>query len=338
MSRAEMVQQEKLGKLVRVARMHRMPIWPFAAGALCHAVKAAWAKGPFLWWRVGCGAASWRQRTLLLNAALQLSADAPVPVTLERMGETAPVYLEGIACQPLPAAIAAASKTMGVTAVEAERGARARLHNQRGGRADQGGDNPMKRPNSMRHLDDAIRRPAARPDFQRARNRDGERERGEHASTGQQGRQRAQDALRRGEHAVHHGPGHRHGDRSRSLRRPARLEAPLRLGGVLRPRGKTWLWDPEQYVMQQTSLTFGKPVHGAARGRPQRATPTRQTGPSWRTPASSSRRWDSPLAEPTPPTTASPRSSTLPPARATIRDLIDLQPNGCQKPRLTFTA
>lgn len=48
-------------------------------------------------------------------------------VTLERMGGTVPVYLEGIACQPLPAAIAAASKTMGVDrAIEAASEALAR--------------------------------------------------------------------------------------------------------------------------------------------------------------------------------------------------------------------
>lgn len=46
---------------------------------------------------------------------------------MERMGGTAPVYLEGIACQPLPAAITAASKTMGADrAVEAASEALAR--------------------------------------------------------------------------------------------------------------------------------------------------------------------------------------------------------------------
>ena len=46
---------------------------------------------------------------------------------MERMGGTVPVYLESIACQPLPAAIAAASKTMGVDrAIEAASEALAR--------------------------------------------------------------------------------------------------------------------------------------------------------------------------------------------------------------------
>lgn len=75
----------------------------------------------------------------------------------------------------------------------------------------------MKRPNSMRHLDDAIRRlcGGAPQDFVRARTVMANAIVGEHAPRrGRQGRQRAQDALRRGEHAVHHGPGHRHGDRS----------------------------------------------------------------------------------------------------------------------------
>ena len=49
MSRAEMVQQEKLGKLVRVARgVYRMPIWPSQPQApYAIAVKAA-GEGAFL--------------------------------------------------------------------------------------------------------------------------------------------------------------------------------------------------------------------------------------------------------------------------------------------------
>ena len=46
---------------------------------------------------------------------------------MERMSGTAPIYLEGIACQPLPAAIATASKTMGADrAIEAASEALAR--------------------------------------------------------------------------------------------------------------------------------------------------------------------------------------------------------------------
>ena len=54
MSRAEMVQQEKLGKLERVARgVYRMPIWPSQPQApYAIAVKAALPLR-----RVGCGAA-----------------------------------------------------------------------------------------------------------------------------------------------------------------------------------------------------------------------------------------------------------------------------------------
>lgn len=57
MSRAEMVQQEKLGKLVRVAR----GVYPHAhlaiaaAGALCHRREGGGRRGLPLW-RVGCGA------------------------------------------------------------------------------------------------------------------------------------------------------------------------------------------------------------------------------------------------------------------------------------------
>ncbi len=59
-------------------------------------------------------------------------------VTLERMGGTVPVYLEGIACQPLPAAIAAASRYKGPTGPSGRKQeARSRGYiTKEGGRAD----------------------------------------------------------------------------------------------------------------------------------------------------------------------------------------------------------
>ena len=138
---------EKLGKLVRVARgVYRMPIWPSQPQAPYAIAVKATAKGPSsaesrLWRCWG-----WCQPTLLMRLATprRCRRNLGPGVTLKRMGGTVPVYLEGIACQPLPAAIAAASKTMGVEQGHRgrKRGARARLHNQRGGRADRGGDDP----------------------------------------------------------------------------------------------------------------------------------------------------------------------------------------------------
>ena len=120
MSRAEMVQQEKLGKLVRVARgVYRMPIWPSQPQApYAIAVKAA-GEGAFL-----CGES--------VVALLGLAPTDPAKMRLAsprrcRRNLGPGVTLEGIACQPLPAAIAAASKTMGVDrAVEAASEALAR--------------------------------------------------------------------------------------------------------------------------------------------------------------------------------------------------------------------
>ena len=115
MSRAEMVQQEKLGKLARVARgVYRMPIWPSQPQApYAVAVKAA-GEGAFLCGEsvvALLGLAPTDPTKMRLASPRRCRRNLGPGVTLERMGGTAPVYLEGIACQPLPAAIAAASKT-----------------------------------------------------------------------------------------------------------------------------------------------------------------------------------------------------------------------------------
>ena len=114
MSRAEMVQQEKLGQ----------PQAPYAI-----AVKAA-GEGAFLCGEsvvALLGLAPTDPTRMRLATPRRCRRNLGPGVTLERMGGTAPVYLEGIACQPLPAAIAAASKTMGADrAVEAASEALAR--------------------------------------------------------------------------------------------------------------------------------------------------------------------------------------------------------------------
>ena len=131
MSRAEMVQQEKLGKLVRVARgVYRMPIWPSQPQApYAIAVKAAGEEAFLCGESVVAllGLAPTDPTKMRLASPRRCRRNLGPGGTLERMGGTAPVYLEGIACQPLPAAIATASKTMGVDrAIEAASEALAR--------------------------------------------------------------------------------------------------------------------------------------------------------------------------------------------------------------------
>ena len=117
MSRAEMVQQEKMGKLVRVARgVYRMPVWPSQPQApFAIAVKAA-GGGAFL-----CGEsviallelAPTDPTRMRLASPRRCRRDLGVGVTVEKMAGVNPVYIEGIACQPLPDAIVDAARTMG---------------------------------------------------------------------------------------------------------------------------------------------------------------------------------------------------------------------------------
>ncbi len=118
MSRAEMVQQERAGKLVRVARgVYRMPVWPSQPQApYAIAVKAA-GDGAFL-----CGESVVALLGLVptdptkmrLASPRRCRRDLGAGVTVEKAAGVTPTYIEGIACQPLPDAIIAASKTMGV--------------------------------------------------------------------------------------------------------------------------------------------------------------------------------------------------------------------------------
>ena len=131
MSRAEMVQQEKMGRLVRVARgVYRMPVWPSQPQApYAIAVKAAGA-GAFL-----CGESVVALLGLVQTNPARMRLASPrrcrrnlgPGVTVEKMKGVEPVYLEGVACQPLPDAIVDAVTTMGsARALEAADEARAR--------------------------------------------------------------------------------------------------------------------------------------------------------------------------------------------------------------------
>lgn len=121
MSRAEMVQQEKMGRLTRVARgVYRMPVWPVQPQApYAIAVKAA-GNGAFL-----CGESVVALLGLAPTDPTKIRLASPrrcrrklgLGVTVEKMKGVSPVYLEGIACQPLPDAIVYAARTMGAARV-----------------------------------------------------------------------------------------------------------------------------------------------------------------------------------------------------------------------------
>ena len=117
MSRAEIVQQAARGKLVRVARgVYRMPVWPDQREApYAIAVKAA-----------GCDAFLYGEtvvallnlapvdpKTIWLASPKRCRRDLGPGVKVRRLTGVTPVHLKGIACQPLPDAIAAAAVTLG---------------------------------------------------------------------------------------------------------------------------------------------------------------------------------------------------------------------------------
>lgn len=118
MSRAEIVQQAKRGKLVRVARgVYRMPVWPFQPEApYAIAVKSAGA-GAFLYGEsvvALLNLAPTDPTKMWLGSPRRCRRNLGPGVTVRRVVNVTPVYLEGVACQPLPEAILAASLTMGV--------------------------------------------------------------------------------------------------------------------------------------------------------------------------------------------------------------------------------
>ncbi len=131
MSRAEMVQQERMGRLVRVARgVYRMPVWPSQPQApYAVAVKAA-GDGAFLY---GESVVALLELVptdpskIKLASSRRCRRNLGPGVTVEKTKGVEPVCLEGIACQPLPDAIVDAATTMGsARALEAADEARVR--------------------------------------------------------------------------------------------------------------------------------------------------------------------------------------------------------------------
>ena len=131
MSRAEMVQQERMGRLVRVARgVYRMPVWPSQPQApYAVAVKAAGDRA-FLYGESVVALlelAPTDPSKIKLASPRRCRRNLGSGVTVKKMKGVEPVYLEGIACQPLPSAIIDAAKTMGADrAFEAANEARVR--------------------------------------------------------------------------------------------------------------------------------------------------------------------------------------------------------------------
>ncbi len=116
-SRAEMVQQEKMGKLTRVARgVYRMPVWPSQREApYAIAVKAA-GEGAFLYGESVVALlelAPTDPSKMYLASPKRCRRELGAGVSVKRMNDVSPVYLEGIACQPTPNAIITAAATMG---------------------------------------------------------------------------------------------------------------------------------------------------------------------------------------------------------------------------------
>lgn len=117
MSKAETVQQERLGKLVRVARgVYRVPVWPSQPQApYAIAVKAA-GKDAFLYGEsvvALLGLAPTDPSKIWLASPKRCRRDLGPGVVVKRVNGAVPVLLEGIACQPVSDAIVAAAQTMG---------------------------------------------------------------------------------------------------------------------------------------------------------------------------------------------------------------------------------
>ena len=131
MSRAEMVQQANLGKLVRVARgVYRMPIWPSQPQApYAIAVRSA-GEDAFLYGESVVAMlelAPTDPTKMFLASSKRCRRNLGPNVAVMHVSKTTPVYLEGIACQPVPDAITSASQTMGAArAIEATHEALAR--------------------------------------------------------------------------------------------------------------------------------------------------------------------------------------------------------------------
>ena len=93
----------------------------------------------------------------------------------DRQTDAEPTWIDGVPCQPLAAAIACAAQTMAPTGTRGcFRGAAHGISERRREEGNRGKDRKMtKKPNGMRHLDDAIRRSCggAAQDYMRLRTR-----------------------------------------------------------------------------------------------------------------------------------------------------------------------
>lgn len=117
MSNAEVVQQANMGRLVRVARgVYRMPVWPFQPEApYAIAVKAA-GEGAFLY---GESVVALLELVPTDPAKMWVASperrrrDLGSGARIVQVAGIRPVLVRGVPCQPVPAAISAAAKTMG---------------------------------------------------------------------------------------------------------------------------------------------------------------------------------------------------------------------------------
>ena len=128
MSNAEMVQQEAKGRFVRVGRgVYRMPVWPFQEQApYAIAVKAAGVDAYLYGESVIAllGLAPTDPSKMWLGTPKRVRRNLGNGVRLIQDDTLKPIYLEGIACQPVAQALRAAAATLGaVRAMQAARNA-----------------------------------------------------------------------------------------------------------------------------------------------------------------------------------------------------------------------
>ncbi|WP_298578648.1 type IV toxin-antitoxin system AbiEi family antitoxin domain-containing protein [uncultured Olegusella sp.] len=116
MSNAELVQQARAGKLIRVARgVYRMPIWPSQPQAPFAIAVRATGEGAFLY---GESVVALLQLAPTDPSKMWIAAPKRVRRNLGKgvrviKSDADPTWIEGIPCQPLAAAIVCAAQTMG---------------------------------------------------------------------------------------------------------------------------------------------------------------------------------------------------------------------------------
>lgn len=131
MSNAELVQQAAKGKLVRVARgVYRMPVWPAQPEApYATAVKAV-GEDAFLYGEsvvALLNLAPTNPTFTLVASPKRIRRNLGNGAKVIQITGVTPVMIEGIHCQPIASAIAAAATTMGsLRALDAAREARTR--------------------------------------------------------------------------------------------------------------------------------------------------------------------------------------------------------------------